>query len=123
MGFFIYLFDYNMHPSRSCQEFGNRRLHKCVTKIYQSQTKTEEFYSDCKTNFKGAAKELKEKFKNINQTRIGEFCRNNKINWHFNPPTPCVGTHRRFLGKASMKHIIKDLFKGISNNHVRDGNS
>ena len=70
-------------------------------------------YSDCGTNFKGAAKELKEELRKLDHTRIGEFCSNKDINWHFNPPSAphMGGVWERLVQtvKASMKFVLKDL--------------
>lgn len=50
-----------------------------LQRFISRRQKPKQLHSDCRTNFKGAAKELKETFKGLNQTKIGEFCTSKEI--------------------------------------------
>ena len=63
-----------------------------LQRFINRRQKPKKLHSDCGTDFKGAAKELKEELKKLNSTRIGAFCSNKNIEWYFNPPwAPHIG--------------------------------
>ena len=84
-----------------------------LQRFISRRQKPKKLHSDCGTNFKGAAKELKEKLKKLNQTKIGEFCTSKEIEWNFNPPSAphMGGAWERLVRtvKTSMKFILKNL--------------
>ncbi|MEO0684671.1 MAG: hypothetical protein AAFY76_06385, partial [Cyanobacteria bacterium J06649_11] len=84
-----------------------------LQRFISRRQKPKQLHSDCGTNFKGAAKELKESLKGLNQTKIGEFCTSKEIEWNFNPPSAphMGGAWERLVRtvKTSMKFILKNL--------------
>ena len=84
-----------------------------LQRFISRRQKPKKLYSDCGTNFKGAAKELEDEIKKLNQRRIGEFCLNKEIQWNFNPPAAphMGGAWERLVRtvKSSMKFILKNL--------------
>ena len=84
-----------------------------LQRFISRRQKPKKLFSDCGTNFKGAAKELKEELKKLNHEKVGEFCSIIEIEWYFNPPAAphMGGAWERLVRtvKTSMKFILKNL--------------
>lgn len=70
--------------------------------------------SDNGTNFVGACRELKKNIDDWNQTTIAQWCKQNYINWHFNPP---YGSHFGGVFERQIRSIRK-IFSSVLTEQV-----
>ena len=84
-----------------------------LQRFISRRQKPKKMLSDCGTNFKGAANELKEELKKLNHNKIGDFCTNKEMEWQFNPPSAphMGGAWERLVRtvKTTMKFVLKNL--------------
>ncbi|XP_032226972.1 uncharacterized protein LOC116610277 [Nematostella vectensis] len=76
-----------------------------------------EVFSDNGTNFKGAEEDVREALKTWNQDRIRDTLRENKIEWHFNPPK---ASHTGRLWERMIGSIRRILRVLLANQTVDD---
>ena len=76
-----------------------------LQRFISRRQKPKQLHSDCRTNFKGAAKELKETFKGLNQTKLANFAHQRKLRFGSFNTKPLFGgiKQQQHIGKSKQR--------------------
>jgi len=76
----------------------------------------QEIYSDNGTNFVGADNELRNSFEDLNQDQILNYCTNQGIQWHFNPP---AASHHGGVWERQIRTVRKILCAMLAEQYLK----